>query len=179
MLHLLRSVFLRPLVAMSSSSALPAYVPRYITPSELHALLSNAVSRDKTLVVDVRDDDREGGHVSGSMHVASRGFSQAIDEIEQAGEGKELIVFHCMHSQQRGPGCAAFMASQVRARAAQHAAAAAASGAEAPATFPPIAILEGGFVGWAKYVSRLTAEEKKKGAPLLEAYCKDTHGYDA
>jgi rhodanese-related sulfurtransferase len=64
------------------------YSPRYITAAELHALLQAPDSRAKTLVVDVRDDDREGGHVAGSINVPSQTFGASVTDIEQAAQGK-------------------------------------------------------------------------------------------
>jgi rhodanese-related sulfurtransferase len=64
------------------------YSPRYITAAELHTLLQAPDSRAKTLVVDVRDDDREGGHVAGSINVPSQTFGASVADIEQAAQGK-------------------------------------------------------------------------------------------
>lgn len=55
-------------------------------------------------VVDVRDDDYEGGHIVGAIHAPSGTFLTRVDSLV----GKELqdyerVVFHCSLSQQRGP----------------------------------------------------------------------------
>lgn len=67
-------------------------------------LLSENAS--KVAVVDVRDDDHVGGHISGSRHVPSSKLDHRIPEIVSTLHGTEIVVFHCALSQQRGPSAA-------------------------------------------------------------------------
>lgn len=157
--------------------------PAYVRASKLHELLSSDETRSGTLVVDVRDEDRAGGHVAGSLHVPSESFHHDIERVRLAARGKQIVVFHCMQSQQRGPRCAMIMAQAVAKQQQEEENAAAASGsASATATaeaFPPIVILEDGFSGWVRYVSRLESDVRQKHRDLLIAdYSKTTHGYN-
>lgn len=67
-------------------------------------LLSEEAS--KVAVVDVRDDDHVGGHIHGSIHVPSTTLDYRIPEILRTLHDKEVVVFHCSLSQQRGPSAA-------------------------------------------------------------------------
>ena len=80
-------------------------------------------------VVDVRDDGYIGGHIKGCMHVPSAVFAAKVDDLRRQLDGKDRIVFHCQYSQQRGPSCARYFASD-------------------PAT-PKTYVLSGGFSNWA------------------------------
>ena len=60
----------------------------------------------KVAVIDVRDDDHVGGHINSSIHVPSSSLDYRIPEIVRTMAGKEIVVFHCALSQQRGPAAA-------------------------------------------------------------------------
>lgn len=60
----------------------------------------------KVAIIDVRDDDHVGGHISSSTHVPSSTLDHRIPEIVRTMAGKEIVVFHCALSQQRGPTAA-------------------------------------------------------------------------
>ena len=60
----------------------------------------------KITVVDVRDDDYVGGHINSSIHVPSSSLDYRIPEIVRTMADKEIVVFHCALSQQRGPTAA-------------------------------------------------------------------------
>lgn len=60
----------------------------------------------KVAVIDVRDDDHVGGHINSSTHVPSLSLDHRIHEIVRTMAGKEIMVFHCALSQQRGPAAA-------------------------------------------------------------------------
>ena len=60
----------------------------------------------KVAVIDVRDDDHVGGHISSSTHVPSSSLDHRIPELVRTMNGKEIVVFHCALSQQRGPAAA-------------------------------------------------------------------------
>ena len=57
-------------------------------------------------VVDVRDADHAGGHIVGSIHVPSSSLDYRTPELIRKLAKKEIVVFHCALSQQRGPSAA-------------------------------------------------------------------------
>lgn len=67
---------------------------------ESQALPSN------TAVVDVRDSDHIGGHIRGSTWVPSSQLDHKVPELVRTLKDKEVVVFHCALSQQRGPSAA-------------------------------------------------------------------------
>ncbi|RQM07969.1 hypothetical protein DH86_00000857 [Scytalidium sp. 3C] len=50
--------------------------------------------------------DHIGGHINTSTHVPSSTLSHAIPSLVRKLEDKEIVVFHCALSQQRGPSAA-------------------------------------------------------------------------
>ena len=60
----------------------------------------------KVAVVDVRDGDYVGGHIKSSINVPSSSLDHRMPEIIRTVGEKEIVVFHCALSQQRGPGAA-------------------------------------------------------------------------
>lgn len=53
------------------------------------------------LIVDVRDADREGGHIRGSLHLPSSTFLAKVDEVlkpilEEKDSSSMTLVVHCM-----------------------------------------------------------------------------------
>lgn len=81
-----------------------ATVPR-ISREELSSLLLSP-DASSIAVVDVRDDDHAGGHIHGSIHMPSSSVDSRTPEIVTALAEKQIVVFHCSLSQQRGPGAA-------------------------------------------------------------------------
>ena len=73
---------------------------RKITSSSDETLPAN------TAVVDVRDSDHIGGHIRGSTWVPSSSLDYKVPELVRELRGKEVVVFHCALSQQRGPSAA-------------------------------------------------------------------------
>lgn len=71
-------------------------------------LSSILLSRDssKVAVVDVRDEDHAGGHIHNSINVPSSSLEARIPEVIDSLADKEIVIFHCALSQQRGPGAA-------------------------------------------------------------------------
>ena len=57
-------------------------------------------------IVDVRDADHAGGHIVGSLHVPSSSLDYRTPELIRKLAEKEIVVFHCALSQQRGPSAA-------------------------------------------------------------------------
>ena len=60
----------------------------------------------KVAVIDVRDHDHVGGHIKSSTHVPSSSLDYRIPSVVRTMAGKEIVVFHCALSQQRGPAAA-------------------------------------------------------------------------
>merc|ERR1719464_884284 len=83
---------------------------KYIKPVDLLKRL-----KDKTvLVIDVRGDDYEGGHIPGCRNIPCGQFKPKVDAlVKEMIKTKKLVVFHCMYSMTRGPLCARLFASKV------------------------------------------------------------------
>ncbi|KAF2705632.1 hypothetical protein K504DRAFT_471618 [Pleomassaria siparia CBS 279.74] len=60
----------------------------------------------RTAIIDVRDSDHIGGHIKGSKWVPSSQLDYRIPELVRTLKDKEVVVFHCALSQQRGPSAA-------------------------------------------------------------------------
>ncbi|KAF2180575.1 Rhodanese-like protein [Zopfia rhizophila CBS 207.26] len=57
-------------------------------------------------IVDVRDSDHIGGHIRGSTWVPSSELDYRTPELVRTLKGKDMVVFYCALSQQRGPSAA-------------------------------------------------------------------------
>ena len=57
-------------------------------------------------IVDVRDVDYVGGHITTSMHFPSPNLDCQMPTLLRKCADKDVIVFHCALSQQRGPSAA-------------------------------------------------------------------------
>ncbi|EPQ51067.1 Rhodanese-like protein [Gloeophyllum trabeum ATCC 11539] len=80
---------------------------KYISADELADLIkSPAVPAKDYLVVDVRDDDRAGGHIRGAHNAPSSVFLARVDELVRRTKDVPTVVFHCALSQIRGPKAA-------------------------------------------------------------------------
>ena len=119
-------------------------------------LLGNSVS--KIAVVDVRGADHVGGHIHGSTHVPSTDLDHRIPEIVRKFADKDMVVFHCALSQERGPKAARRYMEERERRSK--------SGTSENSVEPPVAdgdaastlpdqvkeqaiyVLDKGFVGW-------------------------------
>ena len=78
--------------------------PSYITRERLSNLILQ--SHPSLAVIDVRDDDHIGGHIFTSTNVPSSTLDYKIPELVRKLMDKEIVVFHCALSQQRGPKAA-------------------------------------------------------------------------
>ena len=78
---------------------------RRMSREQLSSLLLSS-DASKVAVIDVRDNDHVGGHIKSSTHVPSTSLDHRIPEIVRTMAGKEIVVFHCALSQQRGPAAA-------------------------------------------------------------------------
>ncbi|KAG2449115.1 hypothetical protein HYH02_005863 [Chlamydomonas schloesseri] len=117
---------------------------QYLEPAQLATALRHPKSRDRVLVLDVRDEDFIGGHVKGAVNSPSElwGNEPHVDSlIDQHIAGKaDMVVVHCMFSQQRGPRCALELARRLEAL-------------EQPllAPLPQVYVLRGGFTGFVRH----------------------------
>jgi len=64
-------------------------------------------------IIDVRDDEREIGHVVGALHFPSEEWknSDYVRKIALDNKDKDSIICYCFKSQHRGPTCAKALAS--------------------------------------------------------------------
>ena len=72
---------------------------QYMTPQELGALIKSK-SNDH-LVVDVRDDDYQGGNIKGGINIPSEKFLLKLHQLIDDTQNTSKIIFHCTLSQQR------------------------------------------------------------------------------
>jgi Cdc25 family phosphatase len=88
----------------------------FISADELVGLLTK--SENHVLVIDVREQDREGGHIRKSVNCPAFAFGDHTcrDILQLAKiQSKKYIVFHCAYSQQRGPTCARYFMNYCKA----------------------------------------------------------------
>jgi len=102
-------------------------------PTALVSVLESAPA--SVLILDVRDSDAEGGHITGAIHVPDSTFVGRLEEVLGLVRSRKpaLIVLHCMESVARGPRCARRLFD--------------AFGAAAPEA-ANIRVLRGGADGW-------------------------------
>ncbi|KAG5636496.1 hypothetical protein H0H81_007830 [Sphagnurus paluster] len=75
--------------------------------SELADIMkSDKIAQKDFLVVDVRDDDFEGGNIKGCLNKPSRNFLTSVDALVKDTKDVPLVIFHCALSQVRGPKAA-------------------------------------------------------------------------
>lgn len=106
-------------------------------------------------VIDVRDSDHVGGHIRSSTWIPSDQLPIKLPELARTLADKDMVVFHCALSQQRGPS-AALKYARERQRLL---------GNTKGNPDQKVCVLEGGFTMWqARYGGDGT---------LTEAYVKD------
>lgn len=67
-------------------------------------LASKVRSKDTGLaVIDVRDSDYVGGHIVNGQNVPTSTHDFRMPELVRTLKDKDVVVFHCALSQQRGP----------------------------------------------------------------------------
>lgn len=54
----------------------------------------------------MRDSDHIGGHIRGSTWIPSSQLDYKVPELVRTLQDKDVVVFHCALSQQRGPSAA-------------------------------------------------------------------------
>jgi len=110
---------------------------QYITAAELSSVFED----DDLQVIDVRDMDYTTGHIPGGLHAPQSRFGRELPELLlQFADCNKRLVFHCMHSQHRGPSCARRFLSQLRKQGNS-------SGCS-------VSVLSGGYQAWQKHVQR-------------------------
>ncbi|KAI0435459.1 Rhodanese-like protein [Xylaria sp. FL1042] len=96
---------------------------------------SAAGGESKLAVVDVRDDDHIGGHIRTSMHFPTQSLDATMPTLMRKLADKDIVVFHCAQSQQRGPSAALRYLREKEARGES-------------LDKQKVYILDGGFIGW-------------------------------
>ncbi|SHO77295.1 Similar to S.cerevisiae protein YCH1 (Phosphatase with sequence similarity to Cdc25p) [Malassezia sympodialis ATCC 42132] len=80
---------------------------KYIDADSLASMLKQRSENPRSVVVvDVRDDDYEGGHIAGAIHSPSSTFLDSVNDLLAKVRDYDNVVFHCALSQQRGPKAA-------------------------------------------------------------------------
>jgi rhodanese-related sulfurtransferase len=89
------------------------YISRESLASQLRASSDSTNTNTNTstfpssmAVIDVRDSDHVGGHIRGSTWLPSNELDYKMPELIRKMQDKEVVVFHCALSQQRGPSAA-------------------------------------------------------------------------
>ncbi|KAI1399797.1 Rhodanese-like protein [Hypoxylon fuscum] len=126
---------------------------------------ANKSSSDSTevAIVDVRDDDHIGGHIKSSLHFPSTSLDATMPTLLRKLADKDVVVFHCALSQQRGPSAAIRYLREKEA--ASRAAAAAAAVQAAGKKDQQVYVLDRGFAGWQEVYGpdeRLTEAYRKE-----------------
>ena len=67
---------------------------------------NSSPSNTNYIIVDVRDDDFNGGNLVGAVNYPSITFESKLDELYNKCADKNQVIFHCAYSKQRGPTCA-------------------------------------------------------------------------
>ncbi|KAF2636930.1 Rhodanese-like protein [Massarina eburnea CBS 473.64] len=145
----------------------------YITREDLSKTLLESDSApalpSNLAIVDVRDSDHIGGHIRGSTWVPSSELDYRTPELVRTLKDKEVVVFHCVLSQQRGPS-AALRYIREKARLEGESEKEVKEGGEekgegAEKKAQKVVVLEGGFGKW--------QEEYGPDKRLTEAWKKD------
>ena len=136
---------------------------RRMTNSELSEQILNVpiTSNGPLAIVDVRDSDYIGGHIRGSINVPSPSLDWKMPELVRQLKDKEIVVFHCALSQQRGPSAAlGYLREKDQLFTVNKE-----KGDEAQEQKQQVYVLEGGFVKW--------QEKYGEDERLTEGYEKD------
>ncbi|CAG8445747.1 21899_t:CDS:2 [Dentiscutata erythropus] len=124
--------------------------PSYIKAEELRDIIKDKakIPRKDYLVVDVRDEDYQGGNIPNCVNRPSDNFTDSLDALISEYSQVPKVIFTCRQSQQRGPSCAIAYANKVN-------------------TDQNIHVLKGGMGGWmqkykddSELVENYTEEEK-------------------
>ena len=76
------------------------------------------VQNQSAKIIDVRGTDEfNEGHLPNAIHAPSQCFERedfVSNLLETHGKNGETLIFHCMHSQQRGPKCAGIASQRLK-----------------------------------------------------------------
>jgi rhodanese-related sulfurtransferase len=126
-------------------------LPR-ITRQTLSAELLKTPGDPSLAIIDVRDSDYLGGHILGCTNVPSQTLDYRLPELVKTLKDKEVVVFHCALSQQRGPGAALrYLRERERLMAAEGEDGGkkeAEEGKKTEVKEQKVYVLEGGFQEW-------------------------------
>jgi rhodanese-related sulfurtransferase len=133
------------------------------TTIDLNSLIQ-MINREEVAIVDVRDDDYVGGHIIGSEHVSFDRFESRVHELVDKWirkQKKSIIVFTCMHCEQRGPACAGIFANCLEKEGIKNI---------------QIHVLSGGFQEWLKNFAGKSEQDKYIEDFDPSQWIKDTFG---
>ena len=124
-----------------SSFPQPASLIKRMPRERLSALLlelpQGAEATSPFAIIDVRGDDHIGGHIRSSLNYPSHTLDYTMPELVRVLAQKQMIIFHCALSQERGPKAARRYLEEKQRTSDQ-------SGTSAQEVY----ILDRGFVGW-------------------------------
>ncbi|KAI5459750.1 Rhodanese-like domain-containing protein [Mariannaea sp. PMI_226] len=90
-----------------STMATIASLRRISAKSLSERMLEEKDAKDPTFaVIDVRDSDYIGGHIKGGTNIPTHTLDAMMPTLVRKLKDKKTVVFHCLLSQQRGPGAA-------------------------------------------------------------------------
>ncbi|KAI2606971.1 Rhodanese-like protein [Hypoxylon fragiforme] len=149
-------------------------LPRITAPKLAEMLLASinqpsSADTSSVAVVDVRDDDHIGGHIKSSLHFPSTSLDATLPTLLRRLADKDVVVFHCALSQQRGPAAALRYLREKAAKeqAEGEKAAVKQAGGEGgeEKKSQQVYVLDKGFVGWQEIYGpdeRLTEAYRKE-----------------
>lgn len=104
---------------------------------------------DSLAIIDVRGDDHVGGHITGSLNVPSHTHDYSMPELVRNLQTKDIVVFYCALSQQRGPRAAlAYLREKQAKQTRKGLAVSQEDSNENDKPEQQIYVLEGGFSKW-------------------------------
>jgi rhodanese-related sulfurtransferase len=173
--HVLYSYQSKPSYSQASSTASNHTVASL--PRITHHELSNHVLAEhpSLAIIDVRDSDFIGGHIRGCKNVPAPTLDWKMPELVRELKQKEVVVFHCALSQQRGPSAALkYLRERNRlfpglGRKTDESGETGESAEKEVKKEQKVYVLDGGFVRWQEKFG----EDKR----LTEGYVKDIWEY--
>ncbi|KAJ0399425.1 hypothetical protein ATCC90586_000399 [Pythium insidiosum] len=83
------------------------HIPR-VEPQELADVLRKSSPTSRPVIIDVREKGTTGGFIRGAINVPQPDFDDdaKVDALIEKIKDEPEVVFHCQHSQRRGPGAA-------------------------------------------------------------------------
>jgi rhodanese-related sulfurtransferase len=129
------------------------YISRETLAQQMQTSPTGALPRT-TAIIDVRDSDHIGGHIRGSTWIPSNELDYKTAELVRTLADKDVVIFHCALSQQRGPSAALrYLREKERL------------GGEGDGGVQRVYVLRGGFTEW--------QEKYGEDKALTEGYQKD------